>query len=299
MTYDKKFWEDNCEKHGDQLVREYGGYGGSWRRRIAKAKQDYPDLNWRNKPVSKVEKVRKGICVFDLHHPVHDKKLWANILQFTQDFDPDLFVFGGDNQDLEVISHWVGNKRRRIEGKRLYRDYEKFNSQVLDPLDTILREDTEKVYLFGNHENWVEQYIDEHPEVEGFFEIENNLNLDNWSIVEYGNSYNAGKLHFIHGEYCNLHNAYRTVQVYGRNVIYGHGHTYQAHTITAPLDVQSHTAIQIPCACSLNPHYMKNKPNAWVNGFGVFYIHPNGNFNMFPIIATDGAFIAPNGTFYE
>ena len=290
MTYDREWWEANCHLSSRKLETIYGGDSGNWRRQKRQARESFPDL-WADLP-------RKGICVFDLHHPCHDKKLWANILRFTADFDPDVFVFGGDNQDLEVVSHWVGNKRRRIEGKRLKKDYENFNRDVLEPLSEILRDDAERHYLLGNHEDWVEQYIDEHPEVEGFFEIRSNLDLEDWQVYDYGQSAKVGKLHFLHGEYVNLHNAHKTAQVYGRNVAYGHGHTYQAHTITTPLDVESHSAVQIPCACTLNPHYRLNKPNAWLNGFGVFYVQPNGNFNLFPVIAVDGSFIAPNGVTY-
>ncbi|MBW2595145.1 MAG: hypothetical protein JRC93_04085 [Deltaproteobacteria bacterium] len=293
-------WKKYAPLSGEELGRRLGIDGANARRMIRKAKKD-PELiglDWfggRPEPIT----LRKGIAVFDLHHPHHHSKLWHNILAFTDAFEPDVFVFGGDNQDLEVISHWVGNKRRRVEGQRLKRDYTRFTKDVLAPIDDILGDDTERIYLLGNHEDWVEQYIDEHPEVEGFFEIRNNLPLDNWAVYDYGEVAKVGKLYFTHGTYINIHNAYKTAQVYARNVAYGHGHTYQAHTLTAPLDVESHTATQLPCACKINPHYRRNHPNAWVNGFGVFYVQPNGNFSLYPVIAVDGSFTAPDGTFYE
>lgn len=243
--------------------------------------------------------MRVGIAVFDLHHPHHVKKLWKNILRFTEDIKPDIWVFGGDNEDLEVVSHWVGNKRRRVEGKRLKKDYDDFNRDILDPLEAILPAEAERVFMLGNHEDWVEQYIDEHPEMEGFAEIRNNLHVDNWQVFDYGNVYTNGKLNFMHGTYINIHNAYKTVQVYGKNIVYGHGHTFQAHTMTTPIGVESHMAMQVPCACDMNPHYALNRPNAWLNGFAVFYLQPDGSFNLFPVIATDSAFIAPNGKLYK
>ena len=284
-----EWWVENEHKPGEQLARENGGDGAHWRR----AKRTYCGTTLAP------TKIIRGICVFDLHHPKHDKKLWNNILRFTEDFAPDAFVFGGDNQDLEVVSHWVGQKRRVVEGKRLKKDYSDFNTQILAPLDAVLAADAERIFHLGNHEDWVEQYIDCHPEVEGFFEIRNNLNLDNWQVYDYGEVSSIGKLHFTHGTYINIHNAYKTAQVYGRNIVYGHGHTYQAHTITAPLDTHSHCATQIPCACGLNPSYRLNQPNAWVNGFGVFYVLPNGNFSLIPVIATDGCFISPDGVLYD
>jgi hypothetical protein len=240
--------------------------------------------------------------VFDLHYPHQTKKLWKNILRFTADFDPDVFLFGGDNLNIDALDHWALDKgnRRQMEGKRLKSEYSGYCKHVHDPLEKILRPDCRRIWMYGNHEDWVEQYIDKHPEVEGFYEVAENIPLarDGWETYPYSTASKVGKLHFIHGEYCNEHNAAKTVKVYGRNVAYGHGHTYQAHTMTTPLDVESHMAVQIPCACELNPHYRANKPNSWLNGFCVFYVMPNGDFQLYPIMAVDGSFIGPNGLSY-
>lgn len=298
QAQDKQFWIEHCHQSGEQLAKLCDTNGGNMRRRIRQAKELYPNLEWfGGKPDTKI---RKGIAIYDLHYPSHHKALWSNFLEFVSDFQPDYFVFGGDNMDFEVISHWIGDKRRPVEGKRLRRDYRGFNDNILKPLMDALPQNCEKTYLFGNHEDWVEQYIDSHPELEGFLEIENNLDLDDWEVIPYSKSKEIGKLHFIHGEYVNLHNAYKTAQVYGRNIIYGHGHSFQAHTLTHPLDADAYMGMQLPCACVLNPHYRLNKPNAWVNGFGAFYMQPNGMFNLFPVLSQqDGSFVAPTGKEYK
>jgi len=241
-----------------------------------------------------------GIAVFDLHYPHHTQRLWDNILRLTADMQPDVFVFGGDNMHMDPFSHWNHdrNKRRQLEGKRVKKEYAGFQSAILDPLEERLGDECRRIFMLGNHEKWVADYTDEHPEVEGYFEVENNLALDRWELYEYGESAEVGKLHFIHGLYCLLHNAAKTVTVYHRNVVYGHGHTYQAHTEVTPLDSDAHTAVQIPCACDMNPDYARNKPNAWLQGFAIFHIRAGGNFNLYPVIAVDGHFTAPNGTYY-
>jgi hypothetical protein len=169
---------------------------------------------------------------------------------------------------------------------------------VLDPLDEVLSDECRRIFMLGNHERWAEDYIDAHPEVEGYFEVANNLDLARWELYEYGQSAEVGKLHFIHGAYCNEFSAKKTVTTYHRNVVYGHGHTFQAHTEVTPLDADAHTAVQIPCACDLNPDYARNQPNRWLSGFGVFYVNPNGTFNLYTVIAVDGHFTAPSGTHY-
>lgn len=283
------WWAEHKYESGEELSRTYGGDGAHWRR----AKRTYVDSD------APAPTVRRGIAVFDLHHPKHDKKLWANILRFTEDFDPDIFVFGGDNQDLEVVSHWVGNKRKVVEGKRLKKDFDTFNDDILDPLDCILRDDVERVFHLGNHEDWLYQYLEVHPEMEGLIEFELNLHLDKWRMLQYGEVSKFGHLHATHGTYCNLHHAMKTAQVYGRSMMYGHLHTLQTHTLVTPLDSLPYAATAIPCACHMNPDYAKNRPNSWTNGFAVYYIQPNGLFNLYPVVAIDGCFVSPDGTIYE
>ncbi len=280
--------EEHKDMSGEEMERQFGGHSANWRR-AKRAAVGEPE------PV----KPRVGIAVFDLHFPDHDTRLWQNILRYTKTLDPDIFVFGGDNLTLDVVSHWIDNKRGKVEGKRLKADYLRFNRSVLDPLSVILRDDTQRVFHFGNHEDWVRQYLEVHPEMEGLIEIEQWLHLDGWKVLQYGETAKFGHLYSMHGTHINLHNAYKTAQVYGRSIMYGHGHTLQAHTLVTPLDSLPYAATQIPCACKMNPHYRRNQPNSWVNGFATFYVRPDGQFNLYPVVAIDGSFTAPDGTFYE
>lgn len=277
------FWNNHHDWTGEALAREYGGDGAHWRR--AKRKTTEP-------------KGVRGIAVFDLHYPHHSKKLWANILKFTEDFQPDVFVFGGDNLNADAFDHWKKEKKqyRQLEGVRVRKDYEGFQRDVLDRLP--LTDDCRRIFMLGNHEKWIEDYIDSHPEVEGYFEVEKNLALDDWEMYEYGQSAEVGKLHFLHGLYCLQHHAAKHVTVYHRSVVYGHLHTLQSYTEVTPLDSDAHTAFSIPCACDQNPDYMRNKPSAWIQGFGVFYVQPDGTFNVYPVTAFDGHFTAPTGVTY-
>ena len=237
--------------------------------------------------------IKTGICVYDLHHPFHQKTLWENILKITADLKPDYFIFGGDNLDMDSVNHWdiENGNRRGMEGKRLKKNYDDFNEQILDPLIKLLPDSTRKIFMLGNHCQWLEQYIDKIPELEGFAEIERNLNLKDWKIIPYRQTIKIGKIYFHHGEYTSKYHAAKMVDVYERNIVYGHLHTAQSFTKVTPVDGEAHCAISIPCACDMNPRYMKDKPSAWVNGFGIFYIHPDNNFNIYTVISTKGHFV--------
>jgi hypothetical protein len=279
---------------GETLAALYGGDAGTWRRKIRAAKEAYPDLPWDARG-----SLLKVMAVFDLHYPKHDDVLWNAMLDFIADAQPDVFIFGGDNLDCTPVSHWLENTRRPLELQRLVQDYRGFVSDILRPLTAVLPHTARKVWLHGNHEAWIDKYLDKHPEVEGLIEIENNLPLEDWEVLRYGEVFNIGKMHVTHGTYTNLHHAHKTAQVYGRNMVYGHLHTCQVHTMTTPLDSHSHMALAVPCACNMNPDYAKNRPNSWVTGFLWAYVYKNGYFNAYPVIATSGAFVAPNGVFYD
>lgn len=194
---------------------------------------------------------------------------------------------------MDAVNHWELEKgnRRGMEGKRLRKTYDDFNAKILDNLNPQLPDTCRKIFLLGNHELWLEQYIDKIPELEGFAEIERNLNLKDWEIIPYRQTIKIGKIYFHHGEYTSKYHASKMVDVYERNIVYGHMHSPQSFTKVTPVDGDAHMAISMPCACEMNPQYMKDKPSAWVNGFGVFYIHPDNNFNIYSVIATKGHFV--------
>ena len=200
--------------------------------------------------------------------------------------------------DMTSVSHWLHDKgdKRHLEGKRLRQEYDSFQSDVLNQLD--LPRKCRKIFLLGNHCEWIEKYIDRIPELEGFAEIEKCLDLKSWEVIPYHKTAKIGKLYFTHGDFTGIHHSKKTVDTFEKNIVYGHAHTLQIHTKVTPIDGDAHSAISMPCACDMNPDYMRDKASAWVSGFGVFYIQPNGNFNVYPVISSKGSFIL-NGKYYE
>jgi hypothetical protein len=243
--------------------------------------------------------IKKGVCVYDLHYPQHNSQLWQNILNLVGDLQPDYFLFGGDNLDMEAVNHWEigkGNKRG-MEGKRLRKSYDGFNVEIMDKINFLLPSHCRKIWLYGNHEEWIERYIDKSPELEGFAEIERNIDLTDWEKYKYRELAKIGKLYFTHGDSGGKYHSNKMLEMNGCCITYGHFHTVQSFTKVTAVQCNAQMATSMPCACEINPNYMKNKPSAWVNGFGVFYIQPNGNFNVYPVISVKGHFIF-NGIYY-
>jgi len=247
---------------------------------------------------------KKAILLPDIHHPHHDVPCIKSILKFVPDFKPDILVYTGDQMNMDAVDHWkkMKGRIRLLEGKRIKAEYEAFDKEILTPFEKVISKDCKKVYMLGNHEDWIQLAIDQNPQGEGYWEIDKNLRLKErgYHVVSYGNTYQLGKLRVIHGIYTSLHHAKKTVSAYEKSVVYGHTHDIQKFTKVTPENVRDfHTAESIGCLCSLNPNYAENRPNKWVHGFAIVYIRPDNSFNLYHSVITYGRFTGPNGITYD
>ena len=259
--------------------------------------------------LSNETKIQRSVLFPDIHHPYHNKAIWSMVPRFLKDFNPDDVVLIGDAQDMRMLNHHELTKGnvRHFESKRLIADYKDFERDVINVINDSTKPDCKRVYMYGNHEDWVNQAINKCPSMlEGVIEIENNINLSKWEIVPYIDKsgqvsiYKIGKLAVIHGIYTNQYHSSKTASIYGKSVVYGHTHDFQSFTqVFAGNSKDYHIAQSIGCMCDMSPAYMKGKPSKWVNGFAVVYSDPKtGNFNVVPIVISNNQFVF-NGRIYK
>lgn len=243
-------------------------------------------------------KIKKGIAAWDIHYPYHDDRCMKILLDFTNYYKPDVFILGGDQLDMDMISSFNKHKPLKVEGKRLKKHYNGFEKTVLKPINDCLSNNCKKYFIIGNHERRVQWYVEEYPQMEGYAEIENNLDLSGWEIVPFNQSVGIGDMRFIHGHYCNKYHTQKTLGVYDENIYYGHVHSAQSFSKTTPIKNEPKEARCIGCLCNKNPEYKVDMPNSWVNEFMFFEWLDDGRF--FPHIARiiDGVSVI-NGTVYE
>lgn len=93
--------------------------------------------------------------------------LWIG--KYIADKKPDIIVHIGDHFDLPSLSSY-DKGTTNIEGKRLYKDiqagvtgFEFLNLEMLKHKDYKPR----KVFCLGNHEERLNRYVNEHPELQG------------------------------------------------------------------------------------------------------------------------------------
>lgn len=231
--------------------------------------------------------------------PLHDEKAWQVVLEFAKDFKPHTFIFGGDLLDAGAISHHNKGKPGRTEGLKLLADTEECYDKVVKPIEAL--KIPRMVIIKGNHDAWVDDFIDDYPALEGIVSFEKLLHLDKWTVVPQGDAFNLGRLTFVHGDQLKGGEgvAKAAVTAYERSIRFGHFHTLAAHTKTSVLDYKlGKTGISIPCLCKKGPSYGKGAPNKWIQGFNYGYLDDKGNYNDYVPIILDGKTVI-NGRTYK
>lgn len=242
------------------------------------------------------------VVAHDIHYPKWSKPTYNAMLDFIARNRSKIkgFIFAGDAFDNEVISH-------HTKGKPLYRvrggymeDRKGFDKNILQPTEAVLPKDCEKVFIKGNHERFEDDFIEEHPELEGTVSHVDGLQLveKGWKIIPLGHAYKIGKLTVIHGEVltgignqASTFPAKKAVDIYGTSVLAGHTHAPQSYTKISPVnDTDKFMAWIAPVLCTTNPSYLRNRPTAWLNGFTIVELRSDGAFNVYPVIVIKGTF---------
>lgn len=252
-------------------------------------------------------KASTGIILADQQFPNDNPVLLNQVEKYMASRRWDFLVYLGDGLDMDAISHhaFEAGDRRSMEGKRLKKDYEAY-AKILRRHRKIVGPDCHIVYFMGNHEEWADRMVDTFPGIEGMIEPRNCLPFDelNIEVIEFRKFKKIGKILFLHGDqdkgyYSPANHAKKYVEMFNRNLVYGDKHTLQVHTKISPAGInETHTAYAIPCLADIRPKWNRDKPTAWLNGFGVFHVTEQ-RFTVIPIVAINNGFISPEGDVYE
>ena len=226
----------------------------------------------------KARLIGKGIAAFDIHYPLQDKASINILIKAIEMIIPDHFVFGGDQLNLDCISHHNKGKVKLLENMRIGKDYKGFQEDILDRVNVALPRNCKKYFMIGNHEYWVDRLIEENTQYEGLIEIEKNLDLSKYEIIPFNNILRIGEMSFIHGIYVNKYHAEKHLRIYQKMLFYGHLHTNQVYTSIAPTTSLPKQAVGVGCLCNRNAEYMRNRPNDWLHQFLIWYMFDDGTF---------------------
>lgn len=233
-----------------------------------------------------MSKFKTAIILNDIHFPKHNPEAVRCAVAAINLIKPDIIDLNGDIVDCGTVSrhtrfappkcYW--NDSQYLE--ELQKEYNSAN-MFLDLIGNIIPK-AQKIYKFGNHEYWTEEFIEESPKARrGLFDLATNLKLKKrgYSVYPYGAVTKLGKLKVTHGFYTGQHHAKKHVDMFGSSVLYGHTHDIQVHSKVTP-ENDTHMAWCNGCLSDLNPAYLRNKPQNWNHGFAIVYVFPNGNFQV-------------------
>lgn len=226
--------------------------------------------------------------IFDVHVPDHDPRLWRSFLEWCKDEKPSEVIIGGDFLELESCSEHGGVARPAM----LTEELEAGRVALAE-----LRRANPKAkltYLEGNHETRLRRKVVHRlPEADGAITLPIKLEFEKLGITwhKYGDVVKRGKLGFTHGWWCNEHHAAKHLRKMKGSVAYGHTHRPQIYT-EGSADGSVIGAFGMPCMRSLNADWLDGQPTGWMQGFGVFYVHPDGQrFSPYMVLAFEGAFV--------
>jgi predicted phosphodiesterase len=232
--------------------------------------------------------IRPIVGIFDAHVPDHDPRLWSSWLDWCRDEKPAEVIIGGDFLELESCSEHGGVARPAL-----------FTEEIAagkDALADIRRTNpTAKItYLEGNHETRLRRkVVNRLPDLDGAVTLPDQLELRKLGVSwhKYGDVVRRGKLGFTHGWWTNDHHAAKHLRKAKCSIAYGHTHRPQMYS-DADADGDVIAAFGMPCMRKLRPEWLDGQPVGWMQGFGVFYVHPDGRrFSPYMVLAFEGAFV--------
>ena len=248
--------------------------------------------------MKKPKQSKLGVILADCHHPEFSKTAFRATIDFIKRNQKKIgwVVLLGDNMNCENISrHTKGKPRLRKRGG-LAKDFARFNRDILIPIEQAIAPGTEKLFFLGNHEDWLEQWLDENPEFEGIVSFDKTLHLTErgWDVVPQGEHRQISKAYLIHGDQIgsSMHVAKKLVDSFCATAIMGHVHTASSYTKVSHVKAKDKwMGYTLPTLGTVAPKYAKGRPNAFVNGLGVIEVWPNTDyFNVYMPIIFDGQF---------
>ena len=246
--------------------------------------------------------MRRGVILCDEQIPFQINLKPIN--RFLKDFQPDIICRLGDMLDMTALQGWSHKKPGDIDWDEIKNEIDIAND-ILDEQDSICHRAKEKHFVFGNHEERLKLFGEKFPEYwrkngRSVPYLMRDLKLKERGYITHGqnNLFNIGRLFMFHGEDYSTHHARKNLADYERNLVYGHVHSEQVYTKVSPVNGAAKSAWALGCLCSRNPEWKNGAPNSWTNGFAVFYVLPDGRFNIYSIRINGGKFISPDGKVY-
>ena len=230
---------------------------------------------------------KRAIVIPDQHFPIEDKKAVSVTLKAIEVVKPDLFINLGDVGEWESVSAW---KYKKIKRPPLEYQIPEIDKEIrlvnkgLDAFDKALEKVgcKWKIMCAGNHDEWLDAFVKQYPYMEEYtFREACHLDERGYDYHPYNEPVKIGKLTFIHGAYATTYHAKKHLEAYGENIIYGHTHDIQRHTLTKLGGTIG--AWSMGCLKDMRAEkneWLRGRLHNWNHAFAIVDWFKNGDFKV-------------------
>jgi hypothetical protein len=230
----------------------------------------------------------------DLHAPDIDQPAWTAFLRWTSETQPDVIV-------LNEMVEWVSMSRHGGNWGAMWDKDVASGRRVFAQVRSV-NPNARIVCLETNHDTRVNRTVqDLLPSLVGRIVVPHELRLADMGIewIPQKVAFRVGRLKVIHGHQLGSgfkgmlpENACkRAIQRYGEpgwTVVFFH--THRKGYWSERHDSGVYEAVNLPCLRTLAPDWLESRPAGWSHGFGVAYVGPAGQTNLYPVDIEGGAF---------
>ena len=235
--------------------------------------------------------VKRVVVTPDKHFPLADFSAINVLCQAIEIVKPDVYIDLGDVGEWGGASHWKWKKKKRPPLEFIIDDIDQDIKDVNYGMD-IIDESLDKVnckekhMIEGNHDDWMNRFVEEHPYLDYQFKNVVDLEGRNYKYHPCGlppDQYlKIGKLSFYHGHhFASMHHARNHLMKLGGNIMYGHHHDIQQSSVTHMDGVKS--AWSIGCLKDMESDknsWLGGRPTNWSHAFSIVDFFEKGYFTV-------------------
>ena len=239
--------------------------------------------------------LKRAIVTPDKHAPLQDVPAIKVVKQAIELVKPDIYVDLGDLGEFGSVSHWQWKRKKKPPLEYIMpnvdKDIEAVND-LLDEIDESLDKVNckEKYMCAGNHDEWLDRFVEEHPYLDYRFEKVCKFKERGYRYYQAGEYLKIGKLYFYHGHHFGgQYHAANHLKKLGANIIYGHHHSLQQESVTHMDGPKS--AWSLGCLKDMkaeNNKWLGGRMHNWAHAFAIVDYYKGGRFTVDIVQIIDG-----------
>ena len=239
---------------------------------------------------------KRAIVTPDKHFPLHDEKAINVVCKAIELVKPNIYIDLGDTGEWEHFSthYWKGRCAKPMEDliPLLNFDVKSVNAGM-DWIDESLDKVNckERYITEGNHDNWCNMAVEKYPYIPQY-KFANAVGLKDrgYTYYPFGKHLKIGKLYFYHGhQFGGQYHAANHLRKMGCNIMYGHWHDLQQHSMTHMDGPKS--AWSIGCLKDMSPsanNWLEHRNINWSHAFAIVDFYQKGMFTVHVIQIING-----------